>query len=113
METKMKLFDVAGKVRDSGEYVLGSQETGSHACYLIYGVLRPGERGRELKPGHGHEEIILALHGDLTMTGATTGILKQGHALHLQGAESVLIENNSAEQALYVVSGGHSGHGHH
>jgi hypothetical protein len=75
--------------------------------------LKPGEKGRELKPGHGHEEIILALQGDLKMTGATTGILKQGHALHLQGDESVLIENNNAEQAIYVVSGGHSGDGHH
>ncbi len=111
----MKIFDVAARVSGSGEYILGSRETGSHACYLIYGVLRPGEGGRELKPGAGHEEIILALHGDLTLTGATTGMLKQGHALHLQGDESVFVVNNNGEQAVYVVSGGHSGrgHGHH
>ena len=109
----MKTFDIHGQVRESGEYILGSRETGSHACYLIYGVLKPGERGRELKPGAGHEEIILALRGDLTMTGGTTGILRQGHALHLQGDESVFVENNNTEQAVYVVSGGHSGHGHH
>jgi hypothetical protein len=109
----MKIFEVSGRIKETGEFILGSGETGSHACYLIYGALKPGERGRELKPGAGHEEIILALQCDLTMTGGTTGILKQGHALHLQGEESVSVENNNREQAIYVVSGGHSGHGHH
>ncbi len=109
----MKIFDVSGKVDRSGEFILGTKETGSHACYLIYGVMKPGEKGRELKPGAGHEEIILAVHGDLTLTGATTGILKQGHALHLQGEESVFVENNGRDQAVYVASGGHAGHGHH
>ncbi len=108
----MKIFDVSGRIGGTGEFILGAKETGSHACYLIYGVMQPGEKGRELRPGHGHEEIILAMEGDLTMTGATTGILKQGHAVHLQGDESVFVENNSTKQARYVVSGGHSGHGH-
>jgi len=109
----MKLFEVAEKVQDSGEYILGSRETGSHACYLIYGALKPGEKGRELSPGHGHEEIVLALTGDLRLTGHFTGTLKQGQALHLTGEESVFLENTSNVQALYVIAGGHSGHGHH
>jgi hypothetical protein len=109
----MKLFEVAEKVQDSGEYILGSRETGSHACYLIYGALKPGEKGRELRPGHGHEEIVLALTGDLRLTGHFTGTLKQGQALHLTGEESVFLENTSNVQALYVIAGGHSGHGHH
>ena len=109
----MKLFEVAEKVQDSGEYILGSRETGSHACYLIYGALKPEEKGRELRPGHGHEEIVLALTGDLRLTGHFTGTLKQGQALHLTGEESVFLENTSNVQALYVIAGGHSGHGHH
>ncbi|HEX9137740.1 MAG TPA: hypothetical protein VF905_12455 [Nitrospirota bacterium] len=109
----MKLFEVAEKAQDSGEYILGSRETGSHACYLIYGALHPGEKGRELRPGHGHEEIVLALTGDLRLTGHFTGTLKQGQALHLTGEESVFLENTSNAQALYVIAGGHSGHGHH
>jgi hypothetical protein len=109
----MKLFDVAAKVHDSGEYILGSRETGSHACYLIYGKLKPGEKGRELRPGHGHEEIVLALSGDLKLTGHYTETLKQGQALHLRWEESVLVENAGKSQALYVIAGGHSNHGHH
>ena len=109
----MKLFEVAGKVPDSGEYILGSRETGSHACYLIYGALKPGEKGRELRPGHGHEEIVLALIGDLRLTGHHTGTLKQGRALYLRGEESVFVENTGNWQALYVIAGGHSSHGHH
>ena len=108
----MKLFDVAGKVQDSGEYIVGSRETGSHACYLVYGALEPGEKGRELRPGHGHEEIVLALMGDLKLTGDHTGTLKQGQAMHLTGEESVFVENTGNAQALYVIAGGHSEHHH-
>jgi uncharacterized cupin superfamily protein len=108
----MKIFDIIGKIGSSGECLLGSQETGSHACYLIYGILQPGETGRELKPGHGHEEIVLALQGDLTLTNAHVDTLKQGQALHLAGDETVLLGNSDAMLAVYVVSGGHAGHGH-
>ena len=108
----MRIFDIIGKAGSSGECLLGSQETGSHACYLIYGVLQPGETGRELKPGHGHEEIVLALQGDLALTNAHVGTLKQGQALHLAGDETVLAGNAGAMPAVYVVSGGHAGHGH-
>jgi uncharacterized cupin superfamily protein len=108
----VKIFDVIGKAGASGEYLLGSQETGSHACYLIYGVLQPGESGRELKPGRGHEEIVLALQGEMTLTGAHTGTLKQGQALHLTGDETVLARNAGTMPVVYVVSGGHSGHAH-
>jgi len=109
----MKLFEVMEKVQGSGEYILGSRETGSHACYLVYGVLKPGEKGRELRPGDGHEEIILALFGDLKLTGHHIGTLKQGQALHLRGEESVFVENTGNSQAFYVIAGGHSSHGHH
>jgi uncharacterized cupin superfamily protein len=108
----VKIFDVIEKVKSSGEFVLGSQETGSHACYLIYGVLQPGETGRELKPGQGHEEIVLVLQGDLVVTGARAGLVKQGQALHLTGNETVFAENSGSQPAVYVVSGGHSGHSH-
>ena len=109
----MKIFEVAEKIQDSGEYILGSQETGSHACYMVYGLLKPGEKGRELKPGKGHEEIVLALTGDLKLTGHTTGTLKQGQALHLTGEEVVFVENTGSSQALYVIAGGHAEEHHH
>jgi hypothetical protein len=110
----MKIFDVGNRVIGSGEYILGADDTGSHACYLIYGVLKPGERGREFKPGPGHEEIVLATSGDLECTGYFSGTLKQGQAMHLKGDETVFVENRGSGNAVYVISGGHSegGHGH-
>ena len=71
----MNAFDVRAKVGDSGEYVLGVNDTGSHACYLIYGMMQPHEKGRKLKPGRGHEELILAMRGDFVVSGDAQGVL--------------------------------------
>ena len=109
----MNTFDVASRVSQSGEYILGAEQTGSHACYLIYGVLKAGERGRELKPGRGHEEIVLVLRGDLSSRGHYTGILKQGQALHLRDEESCLLDNTGDNESVYVIAGGHTEGGHH
>ncbi len=111
----MKIYDVFKKTGESGENILGARETGSHACYLIYGTLKPGEKGRELSPGKGHEELVLVIAGDLQLSGHYTGMLKQGQAIHLQGAQSCFAENPGAINAVYVISGGHSEseQGHH
>ncbi len=108
----MSKFDIASKVSLSGEYILGAEQTGSHACYLIYGVLKAGERGRELKPGRGHEEIVLVLRGDLTMRGHYAGSLKQGQALHLRADETCLLDNPGDGESIYVIAGGHAEGGH-
>ena len=108
----MKTFDVSGKVNGSGEFILGARDTGSHTCYLIYGVIKPGEKGRELKPGSGHEEFVLATIGNLQCSGQFSGTLKQGQAMHLKGEETVLVENRGKENAVYVICGGHSEGGH-
>ena len=34
----------------SGEYIFGLEQTGSHACYMIFGVLKPGQKQRLIKP---------------------------------------------------------------
>ena len=109
----MKIFDISGKIKDSGEYVLGSGDTGSHACYLVYGVLKPGEQGRELKPGHGHEELVLALRGDLQVTGHYCGTIHEGQAVHLRDDETLRAGNDGTTEAVYVIAGGHSNDGHH
>jgi len=109
----MKVFDVVGMIGNSGEHILGSRDTGSHACYLVYGSLKPGEQGRELKPGKGHEELVLALQGDLHLTGHVTGVLKQGQAIHLKGDEALSAGNPGTTVAVYVIAGGHTDEGHH
>ncbi|MEW6052337.1 MAG: hypothetical protein AB1552_00920 [Nitrospirota bacterium] len=98
---------------ESGEAILGSQETGSHACYLIYGVLKPGEKGRVVKPGKGHEEIILAMKGALNVSGHYSGYLQEGSAFHVSGEDTCYLENPEDSDAVYIIAGGHSGSGHH
>jgi hypothetical protein len=109
----MKLFEVQNKVRGSGEYILGAKQTGSHACYLIYGCMKPKEKGRELRAGDGHEELFLAIQGDFIITGHESGTIKEGQAFHLTGEETYWLENPADATAVYILSGGHSEIGHH
>jgi uncharacterized cupin superfamily protein len=108
----MRIYEVASKIDEQGEHVLGYDETGSHACYLIYGVLRPGEQGRVLKPGHGHEEMVVVVKGEVTLTGQCTGTVKQGQAVHLAGEDTCFAGNRTNTEAVYVIAGGHTGGGH-
>jgi hypothetical protein len=111
----MKIFEVKNNAIDSkrGEFLLGFQETGSHACYMIYGVLKSKEKARSVKPGPGHEEIVLAMEGDLEVTGFYSGGLKEGFALHLVGNQGCLLENRGEAEAVYVIAGGHTEAGRH
>jgi hypothetical protein len=98
---------------EAGEYVLGLEDTGSHACYMIYGVLRSGEKRRLVKPGAGHEEIVLAVKSSLVLSGAISGQLEEGEAFHIAGDTEVFLENTGLIEAVYVIAGGHSDGGHH
>jgi hypothetical protein len=108
----MAIFDVFGRVRESGEYILGSRDTGSHACYLIYGRIKPGEQDRLFNPGAGHEELILLMQGELRLRGARAGTLAAGQALRLVGDVTCRVDNGGSVEAVYVIAGGHAGDGH-
>jgi hypothetical protein len=109
----MKTFDIREKAKASGgEYVLGVKDTQSHACYMIYGFLKPGEKGRLIKPGSGHEELVASLKGDIKVSGCFNGILKEGTAFHIKGESECFFENDSSEEAVYIIAGGHSEGGH-
>jgi len=96
-----------------GEYVLGLNDLDTHACYMIYGELKPGEESREVRPGQGHEEILLAISGDLQISGSRfNGLLKEGEAMHFREDDSCFLGNPSDEKAVYVLAGGHSASGH-
>jgi mannose-6-phosphate isomerase-like protein (cupin superfamily) len=110
----MKTFDVkALSVGERGEYVLGMKDLGTHACYMIYGTLGPGEGGRQVKPGLGHEEILCVVVGRLLIHGPD-GVfeLKNGHAVHVRENQSFEVSNPDREPAVYVMAGGH-GTPHH
>jgi hypothetical protein len=109
----MKIFEVISRVGESGETILGAESTGSHACYLIYGRMRGRENNRRLKPGKGHEEMILAVTGDFRFSGEADGTLNQGQAVHLRGEETLFLENLTDQPAVYLLAGGHSDSGHH
>lgn len=111
----MRAFDLKGRAASAseGEYVLGAKDTGSHACYMIYGLLRPGEEGRSVKPGRGHEELVLSVKGDIKVRGARNGIMKEGSAFHITGEDECFLSNASEDEAVYIIAGGHQGGGHH
>jgi hypothetical protein len=111
----MTIFELKNKIlkSDNGEYVLGFQDTGSQACYMIYGILKPKEKGRLVKPGKGHEEIVLAVKGNLKVTGKYSGDLKEGAAFHITGNQKCYLENPGKVEAVYIIAGGHSEDGHH
>ncbi|RMF99582.1 MAG: hypothetical protein D6726_12760, partial [Nitrospirae bacterium] len=98
----------------TGEFIIGKEHTGSHACYLIYGKMAPGETGRVLKPGRGHEEIFFPISGEFRLVSKDEEmVVKVGSAVHLIGEEEFVAENISGEEAVYVMAGGHSDGGHH
>lgn len=109
----MKKNDLRKKAADSnGEYVFGAADTGSHACYLIYGILKSGEKKRMIRPGRGHEEILVSVKGSFIVTGDYNDLLEEGHAMHLTNEQTCFLENRGDFDAVYVIAGGHSGHSH-
>jgi hypothetical protein len=110
---KMKIINLKETLYRPGEYLVGAEQTQSHACYFIYGVLKPGEE-REFSPGEGHEEIFCLIEGTLTASDPEGNYnLQKGNCFHLKGEEKVTIKNESAKPAIYVMAGGHSDEGHH
>ncbi|MFH1117419.1 MAG: hypothetical protein V1792_26155 [Pseudomonadota bacterium] len=111
----MKSFDVRALAADEGgEYVLGMKDLDTHACYLIYGTLRPGEGGRRVEPGHGHEEILCVVSGTLLIHAPGEDFtLETGHAVHVREDGSFEISNPGREEAVYVMAGGHPRPHHH
>jgi hypothetical protein len=65
-----------------------------------------------LKPGRGHEEMLVVVRGEMAVTGALTVTLKQGQAIHLKGEETCYAENRTDSEAMYVMAGGHSAESH-
>lgn len=104
----MKLINLKETLYRPGEYLVGVTQTHSHACYLIYGTLNPGEE-RELSPGAGHEEIFCLIHGKLVVSeGEGHYSVEKGQCFHLVGDTKVTLKNTTNKTAIYVLAGGHS-----
>ncbi len=111
----MKIFNIKNNLKSlaSGEFIIGSELTNSHACYMIYGVIQKGEKNRLIKPGKGHEEIVLILKGEVKVSGKWEGTLSEGDSFHIIEDEFLYFENQSHSEVIYVIAGGHSQKGHH
>lgn len=115
----MKVFRLTEMARESGgEQVLGVKDTGTHACYMIYGTLEAGEYDRLINPGKGHEEILMVTGGELKLSGpglapVTELTLPEGSALHLEGDRECYLRNDTDSGAAYVCAGGHTPGGSH
>lgn len=109
----MKIINLKEVMFRPGEYIVGAEQTHSHACYLIYGVLKPGET-RTLSPGQGHEEIFCCLEGEVqAKSGGEDTKVQKGQCFHMKGEDSCDISNQGNNIVVYVLAGGHSGESHH
>ncbi|MCX7831620.1 MAG: hypothetical protein N2440_01820 [Actinobacteria bacterium] len=109
----MKVINIKDNLYREGEYLVGFEQTGSHACYFIYGFIKKGNM-REISPGEGHEEIIAVIEGSLEMTYKNESIvLNKGQSIYLKGEESITLRPYNCDLAIYVIAGGHSEHSHH
>lgn len=106
----MKVYNLAKMCQnEGGEYVLGAKDLNTHACYMIFGVLAPGQSDRLVKPGSGHEEILIAIDGDIVLNlekGAQ--VLAKNEAVHIMEDGEFHISNPGPEPIRYVMAGGHS-----
>lgn len=111
----MKKLDLRTKalLSEGGESIFGAEDTGSHACYMIYGILKPGEKERLIRPGKGHEEMVVVVKGNLQISGDLEGRLEEGNAFYVAGDVRVFLENSEATASVYVIAGGHSTQGQH
>lgn len=110
----IKTFDLKTLSTEAGgEYVLGLRDLNTHACYMIYGTVAPGGAPRLIKPGAGHEEIVLCVSGEFAVTGEISGTLKAGESFHIREEAECFLSNPTLTPAVYVAAGGHSDHGHH
>ncbi len=109
----LKTFDCLMRAKaEGGETVLGSEELETQACYLIYGIVEPGQK-RALNPGNGHDEIFCLVAGVATLAGPEgSQNLKVGEAFYLKGDVSYTLENSQKMPVVYVAAGGHSEGGH-
>lgn len=109
----MKVINVKDNLYREGEYLVGFEQTGSHACYFIYGLIKK-EDIREVSPGEGHEEIIALIEGSLEVKyNDHSIILNKGQSIYLKGREAVTLKPYNCDLAIYVIAGGHAEDSHH
>lgn len=86
------------------EYIVGSEATGRHGVYLVYGEVSANEE-REMAPG-GHDEILFLLEGDaLLIKGGIRIPIAKEEAISFDPDESFTFV--AQRDCRYVVAGTH------
>lgn len=113
-ESLIRLLNVKDTIFREGEYLVGSEMTGSHACYLLYGTIEPST-SRIMKASPGHAEIFLLIAGSASVQDDNgKQNLSRGQCFYYQDEDSAEVTNTGSESLIYVIAGGHTGSaGHH
>ncbi|MBI5233163.1 MAG: hypothetical protein HY880_02285 [Deltaproteobacteria bacterium] len=104
----MKVFKLPDIIESQGgaEYCMGRDALKTHAVYLVYGKVRPGETERKLMPGKGHEEILFVVKGSLNVKKDKMGFtVAEGEAFHLKEEEVFILDNPGQKEAVYIIAG--------
>lgn len=109
----MDLINIKEVMYREGEYLVGSELTGSHACYLLYGTLLAGE-SRVMKASAGHAEIWCLMNGTGTVADENgEQAIGRGQCFYYQDTALATITNTGTDTMVYVVAGGHTGESQH
>lgn len=109
----LKRVNIKENLFREGEYLVGFEQTGTHACYFLYGVLKTGEQ-RKMSPGRGHVEIISILEGEVeVLNSGKREKFVRGEGFVLEGEERVEVKATGGKPVIYVISGGHTDLSHH
>ena len=105
----MKVFrmDALCEALGGKECLLGPEELGSASAYLFYGRLCPGDPPKELFAKVGCEEIVYMVNGTLeARKGNSSFRINAGEAFHIKENDSILLENKSGKEAVFISVGG-------
>lgn len=103
----MKIYRMPQLAESSpgGACILGPSELDSNAVYLVYGRLLPKETGRAITPKEGFEEVLYLAKGSVTARqGKKSFPVSAGEAFLVK--DSVSLDNNGADEAVYITAGG-------
>ncbi len=102
----MKLFNIRELYKEKyKEYIVGSEQTGKHSVYLVYGEV-PKDEKREMAP-QGHDEILFLLSGkaELENEDIKTSLEKE-QAVFIGPDEAFTFTAQS--DCKYIVAGTHT-----
>jgi len=101
----MKIYKLPtlAEASTNGEYLLGHEEAETSSVYVLYGRLRPGQRGHKVALNEGHEEIICVVKGTMTVScGKKSFSVSAGEAFNPGAGGEVTMDNTGEGEAIFI-----------